>query len=314
MNEKLPVVTVGDVQLFLESFVNGKVVDLHSLSGGKHSEAFSYTHDRVAHVIRFNTSNRGFLKDVYAYEHFSNDVVVMPKIYEVGKYNECIFYCISEKIEGETPKEQYKRGDFSSLKSQFEMIEQIAALDIPKEYTGFDEFEMGKETRFATFADYLKSMYISNDIVDWNELRLLSYFDQEFLQYLISKIEELVAYSGNAREVTHGDFGNDNLFIQDGKISGVIDWERTRAGDHFLDVGRVVLFCPDREATVQAALDFYKDMEHEHYKERIALGVYVAMLRNYGAALSEGKENSCRNYPNTIKHFEEVFEKYSSKI
>lgn len=314
MNEKQPLVSVEAVHLFLKGFVKGDVNDLYLLPGGKHCEAFSYTHDRVTYVIRFNTSNRGFLKDLYAYDHFADDDGVIPKIYEVGKYNESIFYCISEKIEGETPKEQYKRGDFSSLVIQFEMIECIAALDIPEEYTGFDEFEIGKETRFATFADYLKSMYISNDIVDWNKLRLLSYFDQEFLQYLISKIEELVVYSGNAREVTHGDFGNDNLFMVDGKISGVIDWERARVGDHFLDVGRVVLFCPDRDVTVKEALVFYKNEKHEHYKERIALGVYVAMLRNYGIALSEGKEVSCRNYPKTIKHFEEVFEMYSSKI
>jgi thiamine kinase-like enzyme len=164
-----------------------------------------------------------------------------------------------------------------------------------------------RNTRFNLFQEYLESMYNSNDIVDWEKLKSLPFFDQDFLDHLIKKVEALVKYSDNTRELSHGDFGNDNLFIKDGKISGVIDWERARTGDHFLDVGRVVLFCPSRGATVKAVLDFYKDKSYEHYKERIALGVYVAMLRNYGSALSEGKESSCRNYPNIIKQFEELF-------
>jgi hypothetical protein len=65
-----------------------------------------------------------------------------------------------------------------------------------------------------------------------------------------------------------------------------------------------VLFCPNREVTVTAALDFYSKLDYPYFKERIALGVYIAMLRNYGAALTEGKESSCRKYPNTIQQFE----------
>lgn len=296
-----------EVQEFLNKYYESPFAELRYISGGKHSEAFSYVQDGKNYVIRFNQNNRGFLKDQYAYNHFSTNEILIPKIYDVGNYNDNIFYCISEKVEGETPKEQYKRGDFSSLQIQFEMIEKIKDIEIPKEYTGFDEFEMGRNTRFNAFKEYLESMYNSKDIVDWEKLKLLPFFDQGFLDYLVQKVEALVEYSDNTRELSHGDFGNDNLFIKDGKISGVIDWERTRAGDHFLDVGRVVLFCPNREVTVQVVLDFYKDKSYEHYKERIALGVYVAMLRNYGVALSEGKESSCRNYPNTIKQFEELF-------
>lgn len=291
---------------FLERFHEDSVTDLYFISGGKHSEAFSYVTQENIYIIRFNKSNRGFLKDLYAYEHFSNGEILIPKIYDIGNYSDDIFYCISEKIEGETPKEMYKRNDFTSLYIQFEEIEKIKNLEIPKEYSGFGEFEINTDTKFVSFKEYLENIYNSNDIIDWEKVKLIPFFNQEFFEYLVKKINELTEYSDNVRNVAHGDFGNDNLFIKDEKISGIIDWERSRIGDHFLDVGRVVLFCPNREATVRAVLDFYKDKNHKHYKERIALGVYVAMLRNYGIALSEGKEGPCRNYPNTIKQFEEL--------
>ena len=98
--------------------------------------------------------------------------------------------------------------------------------------------------------------------------------------------------------------GNDNIFILDGKATGIIDWERLRIADHFLDVGRVVLFCPNRKETVGAALMFYEG-KYEHYKERIMLGVYVAMLRNYGSALKDANEASCKSTLSRIQEVEE---------
>ncbi|MCF7844021.1 phosphotransferase [Candidatus Gracilibacteria bacterium] len=306
MSIEQTLLSTEEVNNFLEQHHKDLIMELHFISGGKHSEAFSYSLNEKNYIVRFNKNNRGFLKDLYAYEHFSSEEIVIPKIYNIGNYNDDIFYCTSEKIEGETPKEQYKRDNFTSLYAQFEMIEKIKDIEIPKDYTNFGEFEIGLDTTYSTFDEYLKGMYQSKNIINWETVKLIPYFNQNFLDYLIKKIETLVNYSGNIRELTHGDFGNDNLFIKDGKISGIIDWERARIGDHFLDVGRVVLFCPNREATVKAVLDFYKDKNVTHYKERITLGVYVAMLRNYGAALSEGKEGSCRNYSNTIKQFEDI--------
>lgn len=295
------------VQEFLDKYYKNTVEKVFYISGGKHSEAFLYSaQGHGEYVIRFNVNDKGFLKDRYAYEHFSNNDIIIPKIYDIGKYNGDIFYCISDKINGETPKEQYKRRDFTSLQIQFETIEKIKDIKIPEDFSMYGEFDTEHKPNFSSFSEYIKSMYVGDDLFAWSTLRLLPYFDEAFFKYLVTKVEELTVYSEGIGELTHGDFGNDNLFIKDNKESGIIDWERVRIGDHFLDVGRVVLFCPNREETVRVALDFYSKKTHAHFKERIAFGVYVAMLRNYAAALTEGKESSCRNYPKTIDQFENL--------
>jgi hygromycin-B 4-O-kinase len=251
-------------------------------------------------------SDRGFLKDKYTFETLKTSEVPIPQIFSTRKYSDGKYYCISEMVEGVTPKDQYKNENFGSLSLQFEMIENIKNFKIPKEYSGYGELEIGADMRFATLESYLMNIYTSSDVFNWNELRKLSFFDQSFVGYLVSKVQEFSKYSGDVREVLHGDFGNDNLFIKDGKVSGVIDWERLQFADHFLDVGRVVLFCPNREETVRAALDFYKDKGYQNYKERIMLGVYFAMLRNYGTAATEGNEVSIKRTPERLKQIEEL--------
>lgn len=302
MKDNLP--QIADVHIFLKKNYNQEIRGLTLLSGGKHSLAYEYTVNETKYVIRFNQSDRGFLKDKYAYETFKTNEVLIPKIFSIGEYAAGAYYCISELVEGTTPKDQYKSRDFSSLSLQLEMTEHIKDLKIPKEYSGYDELEIGTDTRFTTLESYLMNIYTSRDIFNWDELRKLPFFDQSFVDYLVSKVQEFSKFSENVREVLHGDFGNDNIFVKDGKVTGIIDWERLRFADHFLDVGRVVLFCPNREETVKAALTFYENYGYDHYKERIMLGVYFAMLRNYGAAATEGNETSCASAAERIKQIE----------
>lgn len=304
MQNDVTLVTIEEAMQFLVGFYHKQVSNVEELSGGKHSWAFSYACSDKNYVVRFNTDDRGFLKDQYVWQLFCNKDVPIPQVYSVGIMKNNIYYCISEKILGETIKQQYSVGDYSSLPVQFETIEKIKDIGIPAKHFGFGEWEPSGAGLEPSFNEYVKSIYSTKKLVDWDELGRLPYFDRGFVDYLIEKMNYYIQYSPNVRELLHGDFGNDNLFINSNKISGVIDWERSLYGDHFLDVGRVVLFCPSREATVAAATEFYRNSGHTNYKERIALGVYFAMLRNYGLAAQGGNEASCINSPKRIKEFE----------
>lgn len=306
MANKTDLVSDVDIQVFLENHHNQSVNNLQKLSGGKHSEAFSYTHDNRDYVIRFNVSDRGFRKDQYVYQNFSGNGVVISEIYALGTFCIGIYYCISEKVHGETARQEYMKGDYRSLPLQFEMIEKIKGIKIPTEYAGFGEWEPDNFELNSSFLNYVQSIYTTKNLVDWNELSKLPYFNRDFTDYLFEKLNYYIQYSPDIRELLHGDFGNENLFLNNRKISGVIDWERSLYGDHFLDVGRVVLFCPNREATVTAALEYYRKNGAKNYKERIMMGVYFAMLRNYGLAARDGNEASCINSPKRIKEFERL--------
>ena len=299
-------VKIEDLDYFLNNYYGEKITDLKYLSKGKHSEAFLYILNEKEYVVRFNKNNRGFLKDKYAFENFSANGIIIPKIYEIGRYREGIYFCISEKISGEIVKDQYSRADFSSLSTQFQMIENIRGISMPNEHKGFGEWEPDNSLPYRSLSEYIQSLYNTKDFFDWDKLSKLAYFDKSFTDYLSEKINHFAQYTNNERVLMHGDFGNDNLFIEDAVITGIIDWERSRYADHFFDVGRVVLYCPSREATVTSALSFYARSKYKNYKERIALGVYFTMLNNYGLAALSENQDSCVNSPKRIKQFEEL--------
>lgn len=295
-------ITAEAAKEFLTRYHRSPVGEFVHIREGKHSDAFSYTHKDQKYIARFNRTDEGFLKDQYAFEHLSAPRVVIPRIIATGSYDAGVFFCISEKAEGETVKEQYVKNDFSSLPLQFETVEAIKNIAIESSDNSFGKWTAGGHAH-RKYDEYFYDI-CNGGLSDWNIFGDVGYFDDEFVEYLRSQTRKYSSYTAGARELVHGDFGSSNLFVRNGQVSGIIDWAHSFYGDHFWDIGRIVLFCPNRKATTEAAIRFYHDKAYADYKKRIAWGVYAVMLKNYRAALETDNETSCLSAPERIKEFE----------
>lgn len=293
-------ITTEEASVFLYGRYSSGVTNLKGLVGGKHSKAFSYENSGQDLIIRFNIEDRGFLKDKYAFEHFGRSIPI-PKVIEVGLYKD-LHYCITEKITGETARDHYNRNDFRSLPLLFGSVEEIGKIKLAG--TGYGYMDLDGNAPYKSSSNYICSVYGSKDLFDWNEIWNISFVDKKFTDYVAERMEHFAQFTTEQRELLHGDFGADNVFIKDGAVSGIIDWEKMRCGDHFLDVGRILLFCPDRRATTAAALEFFKDKEIENWKERSAMGVYHVVLTNYAYAALGGNKASCRSSETRLKEIE----------
>lgn len=295
-------ITAAAAKEFLSRHHGETIEEFVHIREGKHSDAFSYVNEDKKYIARFNITDEGFLKDQYAFRNFSTPHIVIPKIIATGTCGEGLFFCISEKVDGETAKDQYDKNDLSSLPLQFETVEAIKDIAIDTEEVGFGKWKVGEHTHRG-YAEYFYDI-CNGGLSDWNIFSHVSYFEDEFVEYLLSQIQKYSAHSAGVRELVHGDFGSSNLFVNNGQVSGVIDWAHSFYGDHFWDVGRIIVFCPNRKETTTAALHFYGDRDLPHHKERIAWGVYCVMLKNYRAALEGNNEASCLNAPKRINEFE----------
>jgi hygromycin-B 4-O-kinase len=294
-------VTIEETAKFLAEYYLREVSNVEGLEGGKHSKAFSYTHDGHDFIIRFNVENRGFLKDKFAFLHFG-DKIPIPKIIDLNTYEENMYFCITEKATGETARDQYKREDFSFIPLLYDAIENIAKIGAPG--TGYGYLDLDSKASYASSAEYMRSLYHTKDLFDWDLIFKISFVDKKFTDYVAERMEYFSQYTTEQRELLHGDFGADNVFAKDGAVSAIIDWEKMRCGDHFLDVGRVLLFCPNREATTRAAVDFYKAKDIKNWKERAAMGIYHVVLTNYTYAALAGNEASCKSSEMRLKELE----------
>jgi len=282
----------------LQDHFSKEIDNILLLQGGKHSTAYAFTYEGKELVIRFNISSEGFKKDKEAHEIFNETDVPVAQVFDIKKLPNGSFYAISDKLPGVTIKSQYREGDFSSLPAQFEMIERIAEK--------YASSSVDHQAYLESFFGHLGNKF------DWSTISSRPYFDQEFYDFLIKKVTYYMQFiPDDVRSLVHGDFGNENVLINTGgDIEGVLDWANSFYGDPFLDVGRVVLYCPSREATVSAAFAFFKDSSHENWLERIYLGVYFTMLTNYQHAAQDDHEASCLNARKRIEQFEELMREF----
>ena len=293
-------VTNQETLVFLNNHYTSEVSDLKDLVGGKHSKAFSYKAIGQDFIIRFNSEDRGFLKDKYAFEHFGQ-IIPIPEVIEIGKYKDN-YYCLTKKISGETARDQYKRNDYCSIPILFAAVEEISKIKL--EGSGYGYLDLNCNAKYQSSVDYINSVYGSNDLFDWQKIFEIPFVSKKFTDYVAWKMKYFSQFATNDRELLHGDFGADNVFVNESVVNGIIDWEKMRTGDHFLDVGRVLLFCPNRQATTSAALEFYKDKNIKDWKERAAMGIYHVVLTNYAYAAIGGNEESCRSSETRLKELE----------
>lgn len=107
---------------------------------------------------------------------------------------------------------------------------------ISQELTNIQNSEfglLGDEIRFVTLYDFVKYM-LMNLISDAEKKNIDIGYDKQFFQ------EQLESDKNFFKEVTHAslvhwDMWEGNVFVKDGHVSGIIDWERALLGEPFMD-------------------------------------------------------------------------------
>ena len=107
---------------------------------------------------------------------------------------------------------------------------------ISKELSNIQNSEfgfLGDEIRFVTLYDFVKYM-LMNLISDAEKKNIDIGYDKQFFQ------EQLESDKNFFKEVTHAslvhwDMWEGNVFVKDGHVSGIIDWERALWGEPFMD-------------------------------------------------------------------------------
>lgn len=78
--------TKNDIQSFISAKLNVNI-ELFPVVEGMESQVYSYSLNNKEYIVRINPNLEGFKKDDYAYKHFKNDIIPIPKVIEYGKYN-----------------------------------------------------------------------------------------------------------------------------------------------------------------------------------------------------------------------------------
>ena len=240
---------------------------LQPLIEGMESRAFTYEVGDERHVIRINLDALGFQKDRFAAEHFGTTLPI-PAVFEIGTFDDHHAYCISAWLTGETLEALNEREVERYLEPTLDMLLKIKAGPV-SQFVGFGPFDTTCQAAHATWRDYLLS-FVNNSGLDWQAVAN-SGFDLTQLESCFAEYRRLVDTSPEARNLIHGDFGSNNVLVENGVIIGVLDWDCAAVGDYLYDVATAYywshhLICMKK----QAAYYERKLTDHEpNFHERV---------------------------------------------
>lgn len=209
---------------FLSQQMHTEITALRKLSSGMFSQAYSFIADKKEYVLRLNKHEKDFKKDVYAYQNFGSKLLI-PKILKYGKYDDELYYAIMLKCKGIT-HDKIKNPE-NILPEIVQTIETMRAIDVTN-HQGFGLLNENGQGRYDSWREAITSFYNHK----FPKIETKRFIDD----VILGKIFNLLEFIPKTKYLVHGDFGFDNLVIDDGKITGVLDWAESKYGDFLYDV------------------------------------------------------------------------------
>ncbi|MGD9108256.1 MAG: phosphotransferase [Gammaproteobacteria bacterium] len=209
---------------FLSQQMHANITNLQKLSSGMFSQAYSFVADKNEYVLRLNKFEKDFKKDIYAYQNFG-DKLLIPKILKHGKYNNELYYAITLKCKGVTHDKI--KNPKNILPEIIKIIETMRAIDVTN-YRGFGLLDENGQGQYDSWREAIMSFYNHK----FPNIEIKKFINDAVLE----KIFNLLEFIPETKYLVHGDFGFDNLVVDNDKITGVLDWAESKYGDFLYDV------------------------------------------------------------------------------
>lgn len=72
--------------------------------------------------------------------------------------------------------------------------------------------------------------------IEFEELFNNSMLEKDFFKSHFGKLFNLLEFISEEKYLVHGDFGFDNLIVDDGQITGFLDWAESKCGDFLYNI------------------------------------------------------------------------------
>jgi hygromycin-B 4-O-kinase len=266
------------VEKFVRELFQNDSLTLHRISDGELAQAFFFDLPDGPRVIRVRLgSNTGFLKDQFAFEHFSSGALPIPRITQIGEIEDELFYAISERAPGK-PLDQFSHDEINSL-----VPEIISRLDTIHEVKpaggGYGTWDLTGQGEFGSWREAVSA----NLQLDDDETKSAEFYDNSLVAGLHTEISALLKFIPEERVLLHSDYGFNNALSDGKRITGVIDWENSGYGDYMFDVAWLD-FWVDSQGYAKAFEEHYAKQNRNvsHFNERLACYKLVIGLGSLG--------------------------------
>ena len=285
-------------QRFLHQKFDPAAGGVEKIGGGELAEAFFFEAGGVECVLRIHSQSNGFIKDKYAFEHFRSREIRIPQIVQYGRFDDGHFYAVSERAPGVTQDALSVADRRAAIPSVLRALDAIHATDI-SDSRGYGYWRGSGHARRKSPDTHIRAMSAGGPVQP--------YVDQAFHRALREKMRPLFEHLPAQRFLVHGDFGHNNLVIDDVEVSAVLDWAEGAYGDFMQDVAWLDFWDThiDYGSVVR---EHYENTGKEilHYHQRLRLHKLAIASGSLGFVAWSRQEPEYREHLAWIKSLELV--------
>ncbi len=236
---------------------------LRQLTEGEDSRAFAFDSAAETFVVRVNATAVGFEMDQLIGAALSESAVPVPEVMLLAPLENNGFVCVSRYLPGDTLQALPNGGAFECAHGVAQVLDRLAALDKAILRRLAASPLMGAQSSWPDFVAAVAEL-------DWRHTG-------DEARASIDRWTELVVGSvaklPQRRGLVHGDFGSNNVLVQRGRVSGVLDWSEARIGDPLYDLANI-LFWRGWLDCMEQQCRYFEQREYWRLAERETLSCY----------------------------------------
>ena len=216
------------------------VEDVLPLDGGHFSNAYAFSADGRAFVLRINQAAHAaesFSKDEYAGRNFASPGLPIPRIVAHGK-TEQGYYAIGERVAGRTLMDCTLAERRALLPALLDTLDALGAADTSASsgYGDWDGDGAGRYTSWPAFLAEIDKNHDDGFYLNWHRYFDASFLERDVFDRVYQRMVALAAQVPNLRQLVHNDYQFENILTDGERMTGVIDWANALYGDPLYDV------------------------------------------------------------------------------
>ncbi len=277
------------VREFLQNNFDNQVSAVQHIGTGWWSHAYAFTVGQQSFIVRVSIFEEDFQKDAFAYRRFSSPTLPIPKVIQIGRFDDTRYFAITERCAGRIIAAMDEADIYSIIPELFDIAGEIHRIDVSP-FSGWGLTDVYGNGRFESWHQYLLSLYDQKFTFDLHDLARSTFFELDVYETYLEQMKQLLPYCPSEKYLVHGDYGFDNVVSDGPKITGVLDWADDLLGDFIYDIAYLDFWSVE-DIPYGALWQNYAAARGEHvphFEERMRCYMLYLGLRTLPAAAIKG--------------------------
>lgn len=231
--------SIASARTILDGLYGAGAADVAECGRGEWSVAYSFGIEGHERVLRIGRHRDDFEKDRIAAQWASPDLPA-PRVHAIGDTGDGFVYCVSDRVYGTTLDALDAAAFLRTLPSLLATIDAMRRADVSAT-RGYGQFGGDGNAPLASWREALLDVAVDaprKRVHGWREKMAASRFGIAGFDEAAERFAVLVERCPEERHLIHADMFNRNVFVEDARITGVIDWGCGMYGDFLYDIAQ----------------------------------------------------------------------------